>query len=215
MSDLVVTVPKDFWPDWIAEGDAVGEPKTGTEWSFYVGARKPSIRHGERLYIVACGRLRGYAPVTRVALARAGQWAICRQGGAVACTIDQEIRGFQGFRQPWWIRSDEMPFPGWQIVGVPIPMLDYFLPRLAANWDDQQALAVALAARHPFAEAILFIAAFLETARAVGARVRGIDLVGPLAKRLHLDEKTAERYIAHAIEPMRRWGFLGSGTQAA
>jgi len=32
MTDLVVTVPKDFWPDWIAEGDAVGEPETGTEW---------------------------------------------------------------------------------------------------------------------------------------------------------------------------------------
>jgi hypothetical protein len=45
--------------------------------------------------------------------------------------------------------------------------------------------------------------------------VRGADLVAPLAKRLRIDEKTAERYIAHAIEPMRRWGFLGSGTQAA
>jgi len=209
MSDLVVTVPKDFWPDWIAEGDAVGELPTGTEWSFYVGARKPSIRHGERLYIVACGRLRGYAPVTRVALARPGQWAICRQGGAVACTIDQEIRDFQGFRQPWWSRSHEMPFAGWQIAGVPIPMLDYFLPRLAASWDDRQAFAVALAASHPFAEAILFITAFLETACAVGARVRGVDIVAPLAKRLRIDEKAAERYIAHALEPMRRWGFIG------
>ena len=27
--DLVVTVPKWFWFDWIAEGDAVGEPETG------------------------------------------------------------------------------------------------------------------------------------------------------------------------------------------
>ncbi len=209
MSDLVVTVPKDFWPDWIAEGDAVDEAETGTEWSFYVGARKPSIRNGERLYIVACGRLRGYAPVTRVALARRGQWAICRRGGAVACTIDQEIRGFQGFRQPWWRRSDEMPFPGWQIVGVPLPMLDYFLPRLAASWDDQDELARAIAARHPFAEAIVYIAAAIETCASIQMAVHAADLVHPIARRLHVDEKTAERYIAHAIGPMRRWGFIG------
>jgi len=83
------------------------------------------------------------------------------------------------------------------------------VPRVSYSINDQQALAVAIAAKHPFAEAILFIAAFLETARAVGARVRGVDLVGPMAKRLGIDEKTAERYIAHALEPMLRWGAIG------
>ena len=27
MSDLVGTCPKDFWLEWIAEGDAAGEPE--------------------------------------------------------------------------------------------------------------------------------------------------------------------------------------------
>jgi hypothetical protein len=118
MSDLVVTVPKWFWPDWIAEGDAVGEPDTGQEWGFFVGFRaKPSINPGERLYIVAHGRLRGFAPVTRVAHTERG-WAICRRGGAEAVTIAQMIQGFRGFRARWWDRSQEEAFPEWRTIGV-------------------------------------------------------------------------------------------------
>jgi hypothetical protein len=67
MSDLVVTVPKDFWLEWIDEGDAAGSVESGEEWGFFVGYRRPDIIPGERLYVVAWGRLRGYAPVTRVA----------------------------------------------------------------------------------------------------------------------------------------------------
>lgn len=165
MPDLVVTVPRDLWTDWIEEGDAVGEPESGEEWGFFVtGWTRPPIRVGERLYVVAHDRLRGYAPVTRVAfypydcdehlapagfcsacqlyarregwpspprldsgrLAR-GQWAIGRRGGAVAVAIPPtfsdpqdfeqtemaKIRGFRGFRQRWWPRETEFPFPDW------------------------------------------------------------------------------------------------------
>lgn len=28
----VGTCPKDFWEEWIAEGDAAGDPETGEEW---------------------------------------------------------------------------------------------------------------------------------------------------------------------------------------
>jgi hypothetical protein len=35
MPDLVGTCPKDFWPDWIAEGDAAGEAYSGEEWGWY------------------------------------------------------------------------------------------------------------------------------------------------------------------------------------
>ena len=90
MPDLVVTVPKPLWRDWIAEGDAAGEPETGEEWGFYVHGR-PSIKRGERLYIAAWGCVRGYAPVTRVAQAEPGYWAICREGGAVAMTINETV----------------------------------------------------------------------------------------------------------------------------
>lgn len=120
MTDLAVTVPRDLWQDWIDEGDAVGEPETGEEWGFFVGStkwRKPPILPGDRLYIVAHDRLRGYAPVTRVA-AYGGQWAIGRKGCAVAITIPVMIRGFQGWRKRWWDRTDEKPYPDWRTDAV-------------------------------------------------------------------------------------------------
>jgi hypothetical protein len=115
--NLVVTVPKWFWPEWIAEGDAVGEPCTGEEWGFFLGGNKPSIGPGDRLYIVAHGLLRGFAPVTALKETERG-WAICRQGGAVAVTIDEPIPGFRGFRKVWWPEEMEKPFPDWKTKGV-------------------------------------------------------------------------------------------------
>jgi hypothetical protein len=67
MADLVVTVPRELWVEWIAEGDAVGEPESGEEWAFFLGPQRPPCGPGDRLYIVAHDRLRGYAPITRVA----------------------------------------------------------------------------------------------------------------------------------------------------
>lgn len=113
--DLVVTVPKWFWPEWIAEGDPAGHPPSGQEWAFSLGGKRPPISPGDRLYIVAHGKLRGYAPVTRLSR-EGGKWAICRKGGAVAVTIDKPIPGFQGFRHVWWNRSEEKPFPEWKTV---------------------------------------------------------------------------------------------------
>ena len=114
MVDLVGTCPKDFWQEWIEEGDAAGEPETGEEWGWYT--RHSFIRFikpGDRFYVVAHGRLRGWAPVTRI---QSG--VICRRGGAVACTIDEPIPGFRGLRQRWWDRSLERPFPDWETEGV-------------------------------------------------------------------------------------------------
>lgn len=117
MADLCVTCPAWFWYEWIAEGDAAGDPATGIEWGFSLGKVKPPIAHGERLYIVAHNRLRGYAPVTGIKLL-AGRWSICRHGGAVAVTIQEPIRGFQGFRRRWWAVESEVPFPEWKTEGV-------------------------------------------------------------------------------------------------
>ncbi len=117
MSDLAVTVPKGLWFHWIAEGDAVGDRPTGTEWGFYLGGTRPDIQRGDRLYIVAHGLLRGYAPVTR--LVRSGsQWVICREAGAVAVTIPEPIPGFRGWRRRWWDRAVEVPFLDWKTRGV-------------------------------------------------------------------------------------------------
>lgn len=114
MVDLVGTCPKDFWQEWIAEGDAAGEPYSGEEWGWFTRARSARlIVPGDRFYVVAHGRLRGWAPVTR--LQDSGDsFVICRRGDAVACTIDEPIPGFRGLRQVWWKREAERAFPNWR-----------------------------------------------------------------------------------------------------
>ena len=109
MSDLVGTCPKTFWLLWLQEGDAAGEPYTGEEWAWWTNSRF-EISRGERFYIVAHGRLRGWAPVTGVI-----RGAIIRRGAAVACTINEPIQGFRGLRKRWWNRVEERPFPDWKI----------------------------------------------------------------------------------------------------
>jgi hypothetical protein len=110
MSDLVGTCPKDFWLEWIAEGDAAGDPETGEEWGWFSQhSFVRRIRPGDRFYVVAHGKLRGWAPVTRV---QSG--CICRRGNAVGCTITMPIPGFRGLRERWWPREAEIPFPDWK-----------------------------------------------------------------------------------------------------
>lgn len=116
MADVVVTVPQNIWEDWIAEGDAAGEPASGEEWGYYMGGAKPPVQPGDRVYIVACGALRGYAPLTRL-VRYEGRWVLCREAGAVAVTIPEPIKGFRGWRRRWWKREDEVPFPEWRHRG--------------------------------------------------------------------------------------------------
>jgi hypothetical protein len=123
VADLVVTCPKDFWREWIAEGDAAGDEchsplAAGDAWAWYMGGPRPPVEPGERLYVVAWGRLRGYAPVLAVKRTERG-WAILRRGGAVAVTIDEPVSGFRGWRRRWWEPSRERPFPDWRTVGTP------------------------------------------------------------------------------------------------
>ena len=59
--------------------------------------------------MVAHGKLRGYAPLTRL---RPG--ALIWAGNAVAVTIDESIPGFRGWRYRWWDREAERPFPEWR-----------------------------------------------------------------------------------------------------
>lgn len=118
LMDVVVTVPKSLWADWIDEGDAAGESAGSSplgpdeEWGFYTRGR-PAITPGERVYIVAHGKLRGYAPLTALRF-HEGRTVLCRKGDAVAVTLPESIRGFQGWRYRWWERQDEVPFPQWK-----------------------------------------------------------------------------------------------------
>jgi hypothetical protein len=127
--DVVVTVPKNRWLHWLAEGDLPGDPLDELgEWDFSVGAMTPtSLPRGSRVYVVAHGLLRGYAPLVRVnaGLERLDK-GLVRCGGAVAVTLQPfgklepvEIKGFQGWRYRWWDRKDEVDFPDFATAGLP------------------------------------------------------------------------------------------------
>lgn len=116
MADLVGTCPKDFWLEWIAEGDAAGEPESGQEYEWHTGSRLiAKINEGDRFYVVAHGRLRGWAPVLSVHSDDSYPGGfIVRGARAVACTLDAPVPGFRGLRQRWWPRESELPFPEWR-----------------------------------------------------------------------------------------------------
>ena len=121
MSDVVVTVPKGLWQEWIEEGDLPGDPPSGYQSHFWVSELPTALTVGDRVYIVAHGRLRGYAPLRnweRRCSLRGNRSCLVREGDAVPLTVDEPIRGFQGWRYRWWDRADERPFPDWQTAGV-------------------------------------------------------------------------------------------------
>jgi hypothetical protein len=141
MTDVVVTVPKSVWFDWLEEGDLPGDPVTGEQWGFFVCGAQPPIGVGERVYVVSHGLLRGYSPLTRIQRTQFG-WAFVREGGAVAITIPQPVVGFRSWRSRWWDRSTEVPFPDWRTAGV-----------VAAN-REQRAILAHLVSKYPPAEVL-------------------------------------------------------------
>lgn len=130
--DVVVTVPKTEWAAWLGEGDLAGNDRPDAlavvEYGFIIPRLPERLCNGDRVYVVAHGHLRGYAPLRRVGYGsefggRVGSWALVRGGGAVAVTIPatgppERIMGFRGFRYRWWEREDEIVFPDWQTAGV-------------------------------------------------------------------------------------------------
>jgi len=114
--DVVVTVPKPLWGAWMEEGGLPGEPWGQDEYHFWV-ATPPEIHVGERVYIVAHGKLRGYSPLVRCerhCQLRPNRAYLIRNNGAVSVTINQSIAGFRGYRYRWWDYIEETPFPDWQ-----------------------------------------------------------------------------------------------------
>lgn len=117
MADVVVTVPSDQYNAWLREGDLPGMPWSGYTSHFWLLRLPRNIEVGDRVYVVAKRRLRGYAPLTGVERecrllpgARPHPGCLMREGGAVAVTIDEHITGFRGFRYVWWDRSAERPY---------------------------------------------------------------------------------------------------------
>lgn len=128
MADVVVTVPQRFWFDWLDEGELPGEdrPVDSTYgWHFWIRRWPlPRLTQGERVYIVAYGRVRGYAPcigLEPVCRLRPAMACLLRYGNAEAVTIPAPVVGFRGWRYRWWQREDEIPFPDWMTAGIPQP----------------------------------------------------------------------------------------------
>ena len=128
MSDIVVTVPKNFrYGDakpglaaWLSEGDAPGTPWTGEHYEFTTWGWCPKIQVGERVYVACNGRIVGYAPLTSIMFGFdvlgknrptkvQDRITLYRGGGAVACTIPEPVLGFRGWRYRWWDYSVEQP----------------------------------------------------------------------------------------------------------
>jgi hypothetical protein len=145
VADVVVTVPKRLWVEWLGEGDLAYADDSGHaagwagdfEYGFTMAGTPPQIEEGERVYIVAHGHLRGYAPLSFIDLERPerfggrpasdGGYALVRRNAAVAVTlldpgatgdVPLQVKGFQGFRYRWWERADEIPFAAWRTEGV-------------------------------------------------------------------------------------------------
>jgi hypothetical protein len=112
-TDVVVTVPKARWNEWLAEGDLPGQ----AEWACFFCAAS-EFTPGARCYVVAHGRLRGFAPLVRIDHFDGG-FAFIRRGGAEPCTIARPIPGFRGWRYRSWNRDEEIAFPDWMTAGVP------------------------------------------------------------------------------------------------
>ena len=47
MSDVVVTVPKGLWQEWIEEGDLPGDPPSGYQSHFWVSELPTALTVGE------------------------------------------------------------------------------------------------------------------------------------------------------------------------
>ena len=115
--DLVGTCPKTFWKEWLEEGCCAGDPGYGLySWNTRSRLAKKAEPF-DRFYVVAHGRLRGYATILCVLDQTFGisdYFEIVRGSDAVSVTIQEPIPGFQGLRKRWWERDAEIPFPEWK-----------------------------------------------------------------------------------------------------
>lgn len=118
MTDVVVTVPKGMWEAWLAEGDLPGDDWSGYVSHFWIPRQPlPKIVTGERVYVVSHGKLRGFAPLWTMessCMLRRPMACLMRTDEAQAVTINEPVRGFQGWRYRWWDHDAERPFPEWR-----------------------------------------------------------------------------------------------------
>ncbi len=154
MADLVVSVPRARWREWLSEGSLAGERATGT-YGFALGrCERPPVEPGDRIYICAWDRIRGYAPLERLDQDENG-YTLIRAGDAVAMTIPGPVRGFPGWKVRWWPRDTEVPFPEWQTENVAAPdQKEKPQPRGAKSVDGEQKPRASTVTTHLFAPVV-------------------------------------------------------------
>jgi hypothetical protein len=96
--DVVVTVAKEQWEAWVAERD---------EHVFGLGWAHPDVWPDGRVYVIADGRVQGFAPLVRLDDPAPDARSLVCAGEVECLTIDQPVNGFEGWRYRWWPRAAE------------------------------------------------------------------------------------------------------------
>lgn len=107
--DVCVTVPKALWEIWLDEGNLPGDAWNGSEYHFFGRGGRPKIEAGEHVYIVAHGRLRGYAPLVAIDCRVTGR----RRDTASLCRLALDEQGVFGITA--W---HPLPLPEWWWPGA-------------------------------------------------------------------------------------------------
>lgn len=123
--DIVVTVPRERWEEFLAGGGLPGDPPAPGSaqgpWTYDLfNVEELRAMPGQRIFFFAYGKLRLWAPVFAIERVYKRRWRVWR-GPAEAATLDGYTYqpGFPGWRLVWWPAHAEAEFPGWRDIKAP------------------------------------------------------------------------------------------------
>jgi hypothetical protein len=114
MTDIVVTVPRDRWPHFVAGYGRSGQPAS---WQFC--QNQPPLTVGDWLFMAAHGRIRCAIAISQIA--RRGPCLIAAGSLRAGITIEEKVAGFPGWRRAWFSMRAVIEFPDWRSKGVWYP----------------------------------------------------------------------------------------------
>jgi hypothetical protein len=112
MTAIVVTIPRDKWPDWLKQhgrGDQRGKMRA---FHLYDDKGRPPCDAGDLLYVVALGKLRCVLMVENNVPLRGGWYVMATMIRGV--TLPFPIGGFPRWRRRDWKIDQEQEFPNWR-----------------------------------------------------------------------------------------------------
>jgi hypothetical protein len=114
MTDIVITVARDKWADFLAE-HGPGTTR-GRLHVFHLFGDRPPVASGDTLYVISHGRLR-CALMVDLIVPQSGGWQIVA-GFLRPVTKPGFIQGYAGWKRCWWTKLDEAPFADWRSEAV-------------------------------------------------------------------------------------------------